>query len=72
MPPIARRLSCRGDRRTFRATGEISPVRASALILNFLRAAWDARFGASGADFRFDAQEIAVTVPPRSMSWLSG
>jgi molecular chaperone DnaK (HSP70) len=42
---------------------KISPVRASALILNFLRAAWDARFGASGADFRFDAQEIAVTVP---------
>ena len=42
---------------------KISPVRASALILNYLRAAWDARFGASGADFRFDAQEITVTVP---------
>ncbi len=42
---------------------KISPLRASALILNFLRAAWDARFGDSGADFRFDAQEITVTVP---------
>ena len=42
---------------------KISPVRASALILNALRAAWDARFASSGLDFRFDAQEITVTVP---------
>ena len=33
------------------------------MILNFLRAAWDTRFADSGADFRFDAQEITVTVP---------
>lgn len=42
---------------------KISPIRASALILNALRAAWDGRFAASGADFRFDAQAITVTVP---------
>ncbi len=42
---------------------KISPIRASALILNALRAAWDGRFAASGADFRFDAQDITVTVP---------
>ncbi|MBK8174922.1 MAG: Hsp70 family protein [Rhodospirillales bacterium] len=45
------------------AAEKISPVRASALILNYLRGAWDSRFAASGADFRFDAQEITVTVP---------
>ncbi len=44
-------------------TRKISPVRASGLLLNYLRGAWDARFAASGADFRFDAQEIIVTVP---------
>ena len=42
---------------------KISPIRASALVLNALRAAWDGRFAASGADFRFDAQDITVTVP---------
>ncbi len=41
----------------------ISPVRASALILDYLRGAWNTRFAASGADFEFDAQEIIVTVP---------
>lgn len=43
--------------------GKISPVRASALILNYLRAMWNARFADSGADFQFDAQLITITVP---------
>jgi molecular chaperone DnaK (HSP70) len=44
-------------------TGEqkISPVRASALVLNYLREAWNSRFAAAG--FAFDDQEITVTVP---------
>ncbi len=42
---------------------KISPIRASALILNAMRAAWNGRFEAAGADFRFDAQDITVTVP---------
>jgi hypothetical protein len=40
---------------------KISPVRASALILNYLRSAWDSRFAETG--FAFDDQEITVTVP---------
>jgi molecular chaperone DnaK (HSP70) len=40
---------------------QISPVRASALILNYLRSAWNSRFGESG--FAFDDQEITITVP---------
>lgn len=40
---------------------KISPVRASALILNYLRGAWNDRF--AGAGFPFDAQDITVTVP---------
>lgn len=39
----------------------ISPIRASALLLGYLRAAWDARFAAAG--IRFDEQEITITVP---------
>ncbi len=42
---------------------KISPIRASALLLNYLRGAWDTRFAEQGADFRFDAQEITITVP---------
>lgn len=42
---------------------KISPIRASALLLNYLRGAWDTRFAIDGADFRFDAQEITITVP---------
>ena len=42
---------------------KISPVRALALILNYLRGAWDSRYSGSGADFLFDAQDITVTVP---------
>jgi molecular chaperone DnaK (HSP70) len=42
---------------------KISPVRASALILNYLRGAWNDRFAGAGADFEFDSQEITVTVP---------
>jgi molecular chaperone DnaK (HSP70) len=41
----------------------ISPVRASALILNQLRQAWNQRFAGAGADFEFDKQELTVTVP---------
>ena len=40
---------------------KISPVRAAALVLNYLRGAWDARFAAAGLPF--DAQQITVTVP---------
>lgn len=40
---------------------KISPIRASALLLNYLRGAWDSRFAAGGAPF--DAQEITITVP---------
>jgi len=40
---------------------KISPVQASAFILNYLRGAWDSRFTQS--DCRFDEQEITVTVP---------
>ena len=40
---------------------KISPVRASALILNTLRAAWNDRF--AGAGFAFDDQQITVAVP---------
>jgi molecular chaperone DnaK (HSP70) len=39
----------------------ISPIRASALLLEYLRVAWDARFASEGA--RFTEQEITVTVP---------
>ena len=39
----------------------ISPVQASALLLEYLRVAWDARFASDG--IRFDEQEITVTVP---------
>jgi molecular chaperone DnaK (HSP70) len=38
---------------------KISPVRASALILNYLRGVWNNRF----ADCAFDDQEVTVTVP---------
>jgi molecular chaperone DnaK (HSP70) len=40
---------------------KISPVRASALILNYLRGAWNSQFAETG--FAFDDQEITVTVP---------
>ena len=40
---------------------KISPVRASALILNYLRGTWNSRFAHAG--FAFDDQEITVTVP---------
>ena len=40
---------------------KISPVHASALILNYLRGAWNNRFAEAG--FPFDDQEITVTVP---------
>lgn len=39
----------------------ISPIRASALLLEYLRAVWDARFAERG--FGFEGQEITVTVP---------
>jgi molecular chaperone DnaK (HSP70) len=39
----------------------ISPIRASALLLEYLRAAWDLKFAGQG--LRFDDQEITITVP---------
>ena len=39
----------------------ISPIRASALLLEYLRAAWNAKFAASGLEF--ESQDITVTVP---------
>ncbi len=42
---------------------KLSPVRASALILNHLKRAWNQRFADAGADLEFDRQEITVTVP---------
>ena len=39
----------------------ISPIRASALLLEHLRVAWDTKFANEGA--RFDEQEITITVP---------
>jgi molecular chaperone DnaK (HSP70) len=40
---------------------KISPVRASALILNHLRGAWNSRFADAG--HAFDDQSITITVP---------
>lgn len=45
------------------AAAKISPVRASALILNYLRGAWNDRFAGRGSDWAFDAQDITITVP---------
>jgi molecular chaperone DnaK (HSP70) len=39
----------------------ISPIRASALLLGYLRATWDAKFAGEG--LRFDDQEVTITVP---------
>src|SRR6516165_3463736 len=39
----------------------ISPIQASALLLEYLRAVWDARFGKAG--YLFNDQEVTVTVP---------
>jgi molecular chaperone DnaK (HSP70) len=39
----------------------ISPIRASALLLEHLRGAWNAKFAAEG--FPFEDQDITVTVP---------
>ncbi|MBV9274688.1 MAG: Hsp70 family protein [Verrucomicrobia bacterium] len=39
----------------------ISPIRGSALLLEYLRVAWDARF--AGESIRFNDQEITITVP---------
>jgi molecular chaperone DnaK (HSP70) len=38
---------------------KISPIRASALLLNYLRGAWNSRF----PDTPFDSQDITITVP---------
>ncbi len=39
----------------------ISPIRASALLLGYLRVVWNARF--TGKQANFDEQEITITVP---------
>ena len=41
------------------AADKISPIRAAAFILSYLRGAWNNRF----PDDRFDAQDITITVP---------
>jgi molecular chaperone DnaK (HSP70) len=41
----------------------ISPVRASGLLLEYLRAGWDAQFAGQGADFQFNSQDVTITVP---------
>jgi molecular chaperone DnaK (HSP70) len=43
--------------------GKVSPVTASALILNHLKQAWNTRFAGDGAEFEFDRQQITITVP---------
>jgi molecular chaperone DnaK (HSP70) len=45
------------------ADRKISPLHASALILDYLRGAWDRHFADAGPEARFDAQEVTVTVP---------
>src|ERR1700738_1031702 len=42
---------------------KISPLRASALILDHLKRAWNSRFAAAGGELGFDRQEITVTLP---------
>jgi molecular chaperone DnaK (HSP70) len=42
---------------------KISPIRASALVLNHLKRAWNRRFADAGSDFEFERQQITVTVP---------
>lgn len=41
----------------------ISPIRASAILLQYLRAAWDSKFAGNGPEFQFDAQEVTIAVP---------
>jgi molecular chaperone DnaK (HSP70) len=41
----------------------ISPVTAAALILRYVREAWNDRFAAAGGDGAFDAQLVTITVP---------
>src|ERR1700730_10697329 len=42
---------------------KISPVGASALILDHLRREWNSRFAAAGGGVGFEKQEITVTLP---------
>ncbi len=42
---------------------KISPIRASAFLLNYLRDAWDTAFAGDDEEAVFDAQQITVTVP---------
>src|SRR6266404_9814804 len=41
---------------------KISPVRASALILDHLKGAWDSRFADAGADFEFDHRHRSCVI----------
>ncbi len=49
--------------RDLAAAAKISPVRAAALILNYLRGVWNDRFAGQGAELGFDAQDVTITVP---------
>lgn len=42
---------------------KLSPVDASALILRYVREAWNDRFAADGEECAFDAQAVTITVP---------
>ncbi|MBN1981482.1 MAG: Hsp70 family protein [Chitinivibrionales bacterium] len=42
---------------------KVSPIEASALILNYLMVVWDASIGAAGAELAFNRQHIVITVP---------
>ncbi|MDZ3836659.1 MAG: Hsp70 family protein [Rhodospirillales bacterium] len=42
---------------------KISPVRAAALILNYLRGVWNDRFAGQDVGASFDAQDVTITVP---------
>ena len=60
-PPTGRRAFLPWGSTDLARERKISPVRASALILNYLRGTWNSRFAQAG--FAFDDQEITVTVP---------
>ena len=60
-PPTGRRAFLPWGSTDLAREQKISPVRASALILNYLRGTWNSRFAQAG--FAFDDQEITVTVP---------
>ncbi|MEZ0296238.1 MAG: hypothetical protein ACAI35_07265, partial [Candidatus Methylacidiphilales bacterium] len=45
------------------AAKKISPIRAAALLLNYIQSAWDQKFASEGSGALFASQEITITVP---------